>query len=196
MTVILLAAGLSSRMGTNKLLLPLGKEPLLLRSLRAALSFSGSVIVVTGHERERIEALLAPFPVQTVYAEDYAKGQGFSMRRGLRAAPDADFAIVPGDLPLLTLEDYLRTSQALSSSSIARPCHGGEPGHPVMFRKEHRERLLAFPGRFKAYVDSSSPCLVEGSIGTVLDADTPERYERLVSLCDDLPLFNREPQGL
>lgn len=185
MTVILLAAGLSTRMGKNKLLLPLGSEPLLLHSIRAALSFTDEVLVVTGHEREKTEALLSGFPVKLVYAPDYAKGQGFSMRSGLMACPDQDFAIIPADLPLVSAEDYRRTQAGLSISSIARPVHDGVPGHPVMFSKEHRERLLAFPGRFKNYVDQHSPALVPGSIGTVLDADTPESYSRLLSLYRD-----------
>ena len=53
--VVLLAAGLSKRMGgINKLLTPVNGKPLILYSVENALSYRSSVYVVTGHEREKV----------------------------------------------------------------------------------------------------------------------------------------------
>ena len=112
MTVILLAAGLSARMGTNKLLLPFRGQPLLLSAYSAALAASDRVITVTGHDRKMVESLLPP-GAETVFAPDYAEGQKYSTLRGIEAVEDDDFAILPGDLPLITEEDIRGTSGCL-----------------------------------------------------------------------------------
>lgn len=187
MTVILLAAGLSARMGTNKLLLPFRGKPLLLHAYGVALAASDRVIVVTGHDREMVESVLPP-EAETVFAPDYAEGQRFSTLRGIEAAEDDDFSILPGDLPLITEEDIRGTSLLLARHAVARAFHEGTPGHPVVYRKENRERLLSFSGTMKEYLSLYDAGCYEGSIGCIADADTPERYR---ALCDgDLAIFH------
>ena len=61
MTIIVLAAGLSSRMGENKLLLPYNGRPIIQSAVDTALAFSDDVIVVTGHERERTKSFMMGF---------------------------------------------------------------------------------------------------------------------------------------
>src|SRR5690554_4236235 len=86
---VVLAAGLSSRMGTrNKLLLPFHGEAILRRVVRACLAVCDlPVRVVTGHEADRIAALLADLPVVLVHNPDYRAGQMTSLVAGLRALP-------------------------------------------------------------------------------------------------------------
>ncbi len=179
MTVILLAAGLSRRMGENKLLLPFRGKTILSCSIENALGYSGSVIVVTGYEREKTEAIAREYPVRIIYAERYAEGQMQSSLKGIEAAP-ADFAIVPGDLPLLSPDDYKETEELLQSYTIARPLYEGTPGHPVMYRKIHREKLLSFGGTMKEYLQLFDVGYSKGSIGTIADTDTPSDYATLL----------------
>src|SRR5690242_13877872 len=75
---IVLAAGRSSRMGgPNKLLAEIGGRPLLRMVVEAALaSQARSVLVVTGHQRERVETALAGLPVSFVNNPHYAEGLG------------------------------------------------------------------------------------------------------------------------
>ena len=187
MTVILLAAGLSARMGTNKLLLPFRGQPLLLSAYSAALAASDRVITVTGHDRKMVESLLPP-GAETVFAPDYAEGQKYSTLRGIEAVEDDDFAILPGDLPLITEEDIRGTFLLLAHHEAARAFHRGIPGHPVVYRKENRERLLSFSGTMKEYLSLYDTGRYEGSIGCIADADTPERYR---ALCDgDLSILH------
>lgn len=180
MTVIVLAAGQSTRMGENKLLLPLRGRPLILSTVEEASSFTDDVIVVIGHERERMEGVLAGCGARIIYCPDYIKGQKYSTMAGIRETDD-DFAILPGDLPLVTLDDFTGTYDLLSSHEISRAIYQGIPGHPVMFRKEHKERLLSFEGTLKEYLSLYDVAAYNGSIGSVLDADTPQRYQEIVT---------------
>ena len=100
---IVLAAGRSTRMGgINKLLAEIGGKPLVRIAAEQALaSRAKPVIVVTGHQREQVEAALAGLPVRFVHNPDFAEGLGTSLKAGIAAVPaDADGAIVClGDMP-------------------------------------------------------------------------------------------------
>ena len=82
MTVILLAAGLSTRMGTNKLLLPFKGKTIIEATLETVLSFTKRVVVVTGHESERIGEAIRAYSITAVYAEEYLKGYAEEYRKG------------------------------------------------------------------------------------------------------------------
>src|SRR5690606_27072357 len=94
---LVLAAGRSSRMGgPNKLLAEIAGKPMLRIVVEEALaSKAGPVIVVTGHQRDRVEAALAGLPVRFVHNPDFADGLGSSLKTGIAAVPsDLDGAIV------------------------------------------------------------------------------------------------------
>ena len=180
MTVIILAAGESVRMGENKLLLPFNGKPLVLSTIETAMTYSDNVNIVVGHDRERMEDVLKKLPVKIIYNPDYLKGQKESTLVGIKSADD-DFMIVPGDLPLLTFDDFEGVGNLLETHEIARAIYRGMPGHPVAFRKEHKANLLAFSGTMKEYLSLYDTAAYNGSIGCVLDADTPTRYNAIVS---------------
>src|SRR5258708_6652948 len=82
---VVLAAGRSTRMGAvNKMLAEIGGKPLVrIAAEQAIASRAKPVIVVTGHERERVEKALAGLPVRFVHNPDYAEGLGTSLRAGI-----------------------------------------------------------------------------------------------------------------
>ena len=180
MTVILLAAGLSTRMGTNKLLLPFRGKTIIETTLETVLSFTKRVVVVTGHESERIREAIRDYSITTVYAEEYLRGQRWSTVKGIETVENDDFAIVPADLPLLSIQDLKGTAEMLNSYTIARAYHDSIPGHPVMYRKEHKESLLSFGGTMKEYLSLFETGKYEGSAGCIFDADTEESYKALL----------------
>src|SRR3984885_4313604 len=100
---LVLAAGRSSRMGgPNKLLADIGGRPLVRIVAEEALaSRARPVIVVTGHQRERVEAALEGLPVEFVHNPAFADGLGTSLKTGITAVPaQSDGAIVClGDMP-------------------------------------------------------------------------------------------------
>src|SRR5205823_2269132 len=92
---ILLAAGTSSRMGENKLLLAIEGEPLLARSARHALGAGlEPLVVVVGHQEERARAALAELPCEIVTNLGYEEGIASSLWTGLRALPASAGATV------------------------------------------------------------------------------------------------------
>jgi molybdenum cofactor cytidylyltransferase len=104
---VLLAAGTSSRMGTNKLLLPAGGRPVIARAAGvAAAAGLDPIIVVVGHEAERVRAALAGLAVTPVLNPDYAAGINTSLRAGMTAVPDDARAAVVllGDMPFVTAD--------------------------------------------------------------------------------------------
>src|SRR5215468_460788 len=101
---LVLAAGSSTRMGRNKLLLDIRGEPLVRRTVRAALDAGlAPVLVVLGHERERISASLEGLACQAVFNADHTDGVHTSLRRGIRAVPrEAEAAILTlADMPFV-----------------------------------------------------------------------------------------------
>src|SRR5271168_3545809 len=100
---LVLAAGRSSRMGgPNKLLAEIGGRPLVRIVAEAALgSRARPVIVVTGHQRERVEAALAGLPLEFVHNANFADGLGTSLKAGIGALPAQSDGVVVclGDMP-------------------------------------------------------------------------------------------------
>ena len=104
---VVLAAGLSSRMGTNKLFLELGGETVLRRAVAAAAAAGlDPVLVVVGNERDRVEAGLAGLPCTTVFNGDYARGINTSLRAGIAAVPGdaAGAVVILADMPFVSVE--------------------------------------------------------------------------------------------
>src|SRR5262245_23970931 len=100
---LVLAAGRSTRMGgPNKLLEEINGKPLVRIAAEHALaSRAKPVIVVTGHQKERVEQALAGLPVKFVHNPDFADGLSTSLKAGIAAVPaDSDGALVAlGDMP-------------------------------------------------------------------------------------------------
>src|SRR6266581_4866838 len=102
---VVLAAGSSTRMGRNKLLLDLGGETLVRRAVRAAVEAGvDEVVVVLGHVEPRVRAELAGLACTPVVNPDHAEGAGTSVRTGVRQlAGRADaIVVVLADMPFVT----------------------------------------------------------------------------------------------
>src|SRR5262245_35993146 len=102
--VIVLAAGASTRMGRQKLTLPMGDgKPLVRAAVEQVLAADPEdVVVVLGREADAVASALAGLPVRTVMNPRYAEGQSTSLRAGVEAlGPGVEAAIVAlGDQPL------------------------------------------------------------------------------------------------
>ncbi len=108
--LLLLAAGLSRRMGAaNKLLLPFGEKTVLETTMEQLEGVAaGQYIAVMGHEAELISPFLSNRPWQGVYNPDYPSGKTSSIKAGVRAArPDcSSFMICLADMPLIRSAEY------------------------------------------------------------------------------------------
>lgn len=150
---VVLAAGLSRRYGArrSKLLAELGGEPLVRRVVCAALgSRLSKIVVVIGHDRERVRRSLKGLEVEWAENPAYAEGQSTSVRAGLehldRSARAALF--LPADQPLVTtrLIDRLIAAWERTRRAIVRPRTGGRPGSPVLWDRSLFSELAGVTG--------------------------------------------------
>lgn len=185
---VVLAAGRSTRMGAiNKLIAEIGGKPLVRIAAEQALaSHASPVIVVTGHEREKVEAALSGLPVRVVHNPDYAEGLGTSLKAGIAAVPkDADGAIVClGDMPQVdsALIDKLLTAfDPERGALVVVPSIDGRRGNPVVWSRRFFNDLMAVQGDVGArhliagYAEAVVEVPVKGE-AALTDVDTPESF--------------------
>ena len=153
---VVLAAGRSTRMGAiNKLIAEIGGKPLVRIAAEQALaSRAKPVIVVTGHEREQVEAALAGLPVRFVHNPDYAEGLGTSLKTGIAAVPaDADGAIVClGDMPQVDaalIDRLIAAFDPERGALVVVPTIDGRRGNPVVWSRRFFHDLMANSGRHR-----------------------------------------------
>ena len=186
---VVLAAGESRRMGdVNKLTMQVDGTPMVARVVYAVQQ-SGvqRVIVVTGHQPERIEEALSGCNVELVHNPDYAEGIGTSVRTGVAAlGDDVHGALVAlGDMPWVSVEVIDRLVGAFTSDgelSIFIPMFGRKRGNPVLWGAQHFPELLALTGdvggKALFHRHAAAICYVDvGSAGVNIDVDTPEALE-------------------
>jgi molybdenum cofactor cytidylyltransferase len=188
---VVLAAGRSVRMGAqNKLVVDVLGTPMIARVVDALQAASVErVLVVTGHERERVEAALAGRAVSFVHNPDYAVGMSTSLRAGVRAlSPDVDAALVClGDMPWIApahVDALIDAFQPVEGREICVPVYQGKRGNPVLFGARFFDEMSQLEGDVgaRALLDAHAevvfPVLVDQS-GVLVDVDTVAALERL-----------------
>lgn len=184
---IVLAAGRSTRMGAgrNKLTTELDGKPIVRRTVEAALaSKARPVVVVTGHQREAVEASLAGLDVGFAHNPDFAEGLSTSLRAGLSALPSqADAAaVLLGDMPLLPpalIDRLIASFEPKEGRNIVVPTRDGRRGNPVLWGRSYFAALMALKGDVgaKHVLAENAEAVAEIEAGTdaiFIDIDTPE----------------------
>ncbi len=183
---IVLAAGASRRMGAaNKLLAEIEGIPMVARAVDAVLaSGADPVLVVTGHESEKIRATLAGRAVRFVHNADYAAGLSGSLKAALAALPDeAEGALVClGDMPLVTARHLARLVEAFRAEdrpAICVPTHEGRRGNPSLWHRRFFGEMGEVTGDAgaRALIGAHADAVVEVEMpdpGVLVDIDTPE----------------------
>jgi molybdenum cofactor cytidylyltransferase len=182
---VVLAAGSSTRMGENKLLLVLDGEALVRRAVSAAMTAGlAPIIVVLGHEAEKVAAALEGLPCRTVINPDHARGKGTSLQVGIEAvasSTDAGAAVVMlADMPFVTA--------AMLAQVAARDDAGAGPrvpvnAPPILYDRALFAELLALPGQAcgKEMVrrHRHEAGMLSWPEAALTDVDRPEDYERV-----------------
>ncbi len=152
---VLLAAGTSSRFGSeNKLLADLEGEPIVRHAVCTLLEARvDPVVVVLGHDADRVETTLEGLPVEFVRNEAYSAGQATSVRAGIGSvrtrAPDSDGALIAlGDMPFVSPEtvDTLVDAYEAGLGEVLAPAFDGKRGNPVLFDRRFFDQLAAVEG--------------------------------------------------
>jgi molybdenum cofactor cytidylyltransferase len=185
---VVLAAGSSTRMGRNKLLLELDGEPLVRRAVRAAIDAGlVPVVVVLGHEAERVRQAIEGLACRTVVNPDHLSGVRTSLQAGVRQVPaDAGAAVVIlPDMPFITAA-MIRTVMDRYREGGARLVvsqYGAVNAPPTLYDRSLFEELLAMSGEgcgkqvVKRHL--AEAVRVDWPEAALSDVDRPEDYERI-----------------
>jgi molybdenum cofactor cytidylyltransferase len=187
---LVMAAGRSSRMGANKLLMEDGGRPIIARVVEYALAADlAEVLVVTGHQEPEIRAALAGLPVRFVACSDYADGMSASLRCGIKALPgDIDAALVLlGDMPRVgsvLLRRMIAAFNPTEGRAIIVPSFQGKRGNPVLWDRRFFTEMTNLAGDVGArhLIGEHAELVTEieaEDAGIFLDIDTPEAYRTL-----------------
>jgi molybdenum cofactor cytidylyltransferase len=186
---VVLAAGRSTRMGTNKLIAKVGGTPMVRRVAEAALQSAASpVLVVTGHQEGDVRIALAGLDVEFVHNPNYAQGLSTSLKAGIAAVPAsvAGVLVLLGDMPRIApghLDQLIATFRNRADLVIV-PVHAGKRGNPVLWPRAFFSAILALEGDAgaKRLLAANAGCVGEVDLGTdaiFLDVDTAEALAQL-----------------
>jgi len=185
---VVLAAGRSARMGTQKLLLPLGGKLVIVRILDELVrSPLEQIMVVVGHDGAQIRQALREHAASFVENPDPQGDMLSSLRCGLRALPNSCEAILValGDQPAITHELAANLIHAFrhTARGIIVPAHAGRRGHPLLFAERFRDELLTHHEGVGLHglLDSHPDEILEVEVSTASlleDLDTPADYQR------------------
>lgn len=184
---LIVAAGMSKRMGQFKPLMPIGDSTVARRVVDSLRRVGAEpIVMVTGFRAEELEAHLADRGVVFLRNPDYETTQMFdSVKIGLAYLKDKCDRILftPVDVPLFTVRTPLTLLK--SGARLACPVTGGRIGHPIVISAALVDGILADCGErgLKGALDRCPEPLVHIQVedfGSVQDADTPEDFSTLL----------------
>lgn len=188
-SAIILAAGLSIRMGAPKQLLKWRNKTLIRIVTENVLgSIIDEALVVTGYRGKEVTAALKGLPVRIIYNPCYEQGQGASLASGVQAIEKSasDFMVFMSDQPLITphLINMIIGEFKKRRCLALRPTYNGQPGHPVVFNHSLIAALKLLKGDAGARqvlkkLGNQVHYLPVQDEAVIFDIDTPEEFENL-----------------
>jgi molybdenum cofactor cytidylyltransferase len=187
---LLLAAGKSSRMGENKMLVQIDGRPMVARTAQRLLaSRARPIVAVLGNQANAVDAAIGKLPLQRVTNPRFAEGLSTSVICGLAALPsDIEGVIVClGDMPLIAGRDIDRLIAAfnpLEGRAIVVPVRRGKRGNPVLWSRQFFPEMMALAGDqgarklLQAHADLVAEVEMEND-AIFIDIDTPEALAEL-----------------
>jgi molybdenum cofactor cytidylyltransferase len=187
---LLLAAGKSSRMGSNKMLEEVDGRPMVARTAQRLLaSRARPIIGVLGNRADDVDAALGKLPIERVLNPDFADGLSTSLKRGLAALPeDVDGVVVClGDMPLIAGRDIDRLIAAfnpLEGRAIVVPTRRGKRGNPILWSRPFFAEMMALSGDQGArkLIEEHADLVAEVEMDNdaiFIDIDTPQALAEL-----------------
>lgn len=188
-TAVVLAAGASSRMGTHKLLLELGAEPLVRRTVRQVLQANpDDVLVVLGRDPEGVRAALDGLPVRFAENPDYLSGLGSSFRVAVEHLESdvsaalfalADMPFVPPNVYQRVLETYRLHHPAVVAVRYGSDAVGWVNAPPHVFDGTLFPELMVLEHGAKPVLERhrQNTVTIDAPADGLFDVDTPEQLE-------------------
>lgn len=187
---VVLAAGSSTRMGENKLLLVLDGETVVRRAVRAAAGAGLSpVVVVLGHDAERVRAEIADLPCRAVVNPDHARGKGTSLQLGIGEVASGTGAgagvIILADMPFVTgaMLSQVAERWRAGEAPMVISRYGEVNAPPILYDRALFAELLSLPseacGKQMIRRHGSEAELLHWPDEALADIDVPADYERI-----------------
>lgn len=183
---VILAAGLSLRMGKPKMLLPWGDTSIIRQVVRTVTEAGiSTIVVVTGALHDEIEQELSGTPVKLVNNPDYANGEMIhSLKKGILTLPSVQWAMVTlGDQPKIDLRvvKLLMTTCESTKDRIVIPSYQMRRGHPWLMVHTLWQDLLRIkpPSTLRHFLNDHKDVIryVDVNTDSILqDIDTLEDY--------------------
>jgi molybdenum cofactor cytidylyltransferase len=187
---VVLAAGTASRFGQTKQLLSWRGRTLVEHATEVALAVCETTLVVVGHEAEQVAHVVDHLPVEVIYNEQFAEGQGTSVAAGVAALMEGSRPFIGeaffllADQPFMTAELLRRIRAERGLRRIAVPRYEGKRGNPALFDAALFPELRAMNGDaggrvlFQKYRDDIAWVDVDDE-AVLQDVDTREQWRRL-----------------
>ena len=186
---IILAAGLSRRMGQAKMLLPWGNTTVIGQVVATVIAGGmDKIVVVAGGNQNQLETALQGRPVEFVYNPNYANGEMLeSLQAGVNSLPDSINAavIVLGDQPQMQANPLTLVCAAFqrTQAGLVIPSYHFRRGHPWLIERSLWPAILALraPGTLRDFIRTHEGSIVYQEVDTptiLSDLDTPEDYRR------------------
>jgi molybdenum cofactor cytidylyltransferase len=186
---VVLAAGLSTRMGQPKMVMPWGAATVI-GQVVSTLTAAGvePVIVVTGGTRAAVEAALVGQPVRIAYNPEYANGEMVASIQAGIAQFDSQvdgFLLALGDQPQMeeTVVRQVMSAYAAARPGLVVPSVNRRRGHPWLVDRSLWAEILALkpPETMRDFLNRHQAEIVYVDVGSatiLMDLDTPEDYQR------------------
>jgi len=180
---VILAAGASTRMGQQKLLLPLGDEPLVRRAVRQVYDAGfDDVLVIVGREHEKVLAALEGLPVRHAVNLQYETGMGSSFRTAVEHLDRSDAAMFTlADQPFVTAKEYRAVLDAYlkQAPTIVSVRYGDVTAPPHLFIRDFLPELAQLERGARPVLERhrDQTIVLQFAPELLLDIDTPEDYE-------------------
>ncbi len=176
---VILAAGESRRMGEPKPLLKIGGNSIIER-LVDSFKMVDNVIVVLGHEPERLIPVLQKLGVSWTVNLDYREGMASSFREGVKKLKKFDAIFLAlCDQPFIDRNFLVKAIDAWKGGAkVVSPVYKGKKGHPVLFDRSLFDEILTLQKnefiRDVIHMHGEDHCVIEAGEWAVTDLDTPE----------------------
>jgi len=186
LAAIVLAAGLSTRMGTPKIFLPWGKSTII-EAILEKLNRAGveEIVIVGGSFVDELRKKASAYSCHVVYNPDFANGEMMcSLRRGVRALQNDHEAIlvVLGDQPQIEVNTIREMTREFISGKhpVVVPSYHMKRGHPWLFSAELTETLLS-SNTMREFLNNNPDIINYVVVDTPTvnqDIDTLEDYQK------------------
>lgn len=185
---LVLAAGLSSRVGTNKLILNIRGKTVIERCILSMYHICSRIIVVGGHKIEDIKYILKKYPkTELIYNPNYKDGMFSSVRKGLTNIQGERFFLIPGDYPIVNKQTYEYMLKI--DEDIVIPVYKDKRGHPLLMKSHLIEELLKNTSykTLRDFINTKkfTPINIKDP-GILMDIDTIDDYNSIIKHIEPL----------